>query len=99
MKTIQGPAIFLAQFMGDEAPFNTLDNITTWVASIGYKGVQIPSWDSRCIELQQAVLLLLKLNLEKNKVFILLMELMDLYLMQDFQILFFQHKLLILEKS
>jgi sugar phosphate isomerase/epimerase len=54
MKTIQGPAIFLAQFMGDEAPFNSLDSITTWVASLGYKGVQIPSWDSRCIDLQKA---------------------------------------------
>ncbi len=54
MNTIKGPAIFLAQFMGDEAPFNTLDNITTWVASLGYKGVQIPSWDSRCIDLQKA---------------------------------------------
>ena len=54
MKTIQGPAIFLAQFMGDEAPFNSLDSITTWVASLGYKGVQIPSWDSRCTDLQKA---------------------------------------------
>lgn len=54
MKTIKGPAIFLAQFMGDEAPFNSLDSITTWVASLGYKGVQIPSWDSRCIDLQKA---------------------------------------------
>jgi sugar phosphate isomerase/epimerase len=40
--------------MGDEAPFNSLDSITTWVASLGYKGVQIPSWDSRCIDLQKA---------------------------------------------
>jgi sugar phosphate isomerase/epimerase len=54
MNTIKGPAIFLAQFMGDEAPFNSLDSITTWVASLGYKGVQIPSWDSRCIDLQKA---------------------------------------------
>ena len=54
MNTIKGPAIFLAQFMGDEAPFNTLDSITTWVASLGYKGVQIPSWDARCIDLQKA---------------------------------------------
>jgi sugar phosphate isomerase/epimerase len=54
MKTIKGPAIFLAQFMGDEAPFNTLDSITTWVASLGYKGVQIPTWDPRCIDLQKA---------------------------------------------
>jgi sugar phosphate isomerase/epimerase len=40
--------------MGDEAPFNSLDGITTWAASLGYKGVQIPSWDGRCIDLQKA---------------------------------------------
>ena len=54
MQTIKGPAIFLAQFMGDQAPFNSLDGITTWAASLGYKGVQIPSWDGRCIDLQKA---------------------------------------------
>lgn len=54
MQTIKGPAIFLAQFMGDDAPFNSLDGITTWAASLGYKGVQIPSWDGRCIDLQKA---------------------------------------------
>lgn len=54
MQTIKGPAIFLAQFMGDKAPFNSLDGITTWAASLGYKGVQIPSWDGRCIDLQKA---------------------------------------------
>jgi sugar phosphate isomerase/epimerase len=54
MKTIKGPAIFLAQFMGEEAPFNNLKNICQWAASLGYKGVQIPSWDSRCIDLKKA---------------------------------------------
>ena len=54
MKTIQGPAIFLAQFMGDEEPFNSLDSICKWVADLGYKGIQIPSWDSRLIDLKQA---------------------------------------------
>ncbi|WP_018344526.1 sugar phosphate isomerase/epimerase family protein [Cytophaga aurantiaca] len=54
MKTIKGPAIFLAQFMSDFAPFNNLKNICAWAASIGYKGVQIPSWDSRCIDLKKA---------------------------------------------
>jgi sugar phosphate isomerase/epimerase len=54
MKTIKGPAIFLAQFMGDEAPFNSLENICTWAAKLGYVGVQIPTWDSRCIDLQKA---------------------------------------------
>ena len=42
MKTIQGPAIFLAQFAGDMAPFNNLQNIAHWASSLGYKGVQIP---------------------------------------------------------
>jgi sugar phosphate isomerase/epimerase len=51
---MQGPAIFLAQFMGDTAPFNSLDNIGNYMASLGYKGVQIPSWDGRCIDLQKA---------------------------------------------
>ncbi|MBX5438196.1 MAG: sugar phosphate isomerase/epimerase [Thermoflavifilum sp.] len=54
MKTIKGPAIFLAQFMGDQPPFNNLKNICQWAASLGYKGVQIPTWDSRCIDLQKA---------------------------------------------
>ena len=55
MKTIKGPAIFLAQFMGDEAPYNSLDAICQWVASLGYKGVQIPTWESRLIDLGLAV--------------------------------------------
>jgi sugar phosphate isomerase/epimerase len=54
MKTIQGPAIFLAQFMGDDAPFNTFKTICRWAASNGYVGVQIPTWDGRCIDLQKA---------------------------------------------
>ena len=54
MKTIKGPAIFLAQFMGDEAPFNSLESICQWVADLGYKGVQIPTWESRLIDLKTA---------------------------------------------
>lgn len=54
MKTIQGPAIFLAQFMGEEAPFNTLDSICRYMADLGYKGIQIPTWESRLIDLQKA---------------------------------------------
>lgn len=53
MKTIKGPAIFLAQFMGDEAPFNDMESICKWAASLGYKGVQIPTWDARCIDLEK----------------------------------------------
>lgn len=54
MKTIKGPAIFLAQFMGDEAPYNSLDSICKWVSDLGYKGIQIPTWDDRCIDLRTA---------------------------------------------
>ena len=54
MRTIKGPAIFLAQFAGDEAPFNTLDSIAGWAASLGFKGVQMPSWDGRLFDLARA---------------------------------------------
>ena len=54
MKKIKGPAIFLAQFVGDEEPFNSLDSISKWASGLGYKGVQIPSWDSRLIDLSKA---------------------------------------------
>ena len=54
MKTIKGPAIFLAQFMGDQAPFNSFASIVEWAADLGFIGVQIPTWDSRCIDLKLA---------------------------------------------
>src|SRR5256885_16697761 len=54
MRTIKGPAIFLAQFAGDAAPFNNLKSIAAWAAKLGYKGVQIPSWDARLFDLKRA---------------------------------------------
>ncbi len=54
MKTIRGPALFLAQFAGDAAPFNSWDGITRWAAECGYFGVQVPSWDARLIDLGKA---------------------------------------------
>jgi sugar phosphate isomerase/epimerase len=54
MKTIKGPAIFLAQFAGDQAPFNSLASIAKWAADLGYLGVQIPSWDGRLFDLEKA---------------------------------------------
>jgi sugar phosphate isomerase/epimerase len=51
---IKGPAIFLAQFAGDTAPFNSFPAITAWAGSLGYKGVQIPTWDGRMIDLRKA---------------------------------------------
>ena len=54
MKTIKGPALFLAQFAGDDAPFNSLPGIAGWAAGCGYAGVQVPSWDGRLIDLDKA---------------------------------------------
>jgi sugar phosphate isomerase/epimerase len=54
MKTIKGPAIFLAQFAGDADPFNNLGAIAKWAAGHGFKGVQIPSWDARLFDLARA---------------------------------------------
>jgi sugar phosphate isomerase/epimerase len=54
MKTIKGPAIFLAQFAGDAVPFNNLAAIAGWAAGHGYKGVQLPSWDARLFDLARA---------------------------------------------
>jgi sugar phosphate isomerase/epimerase len=53
MKTIKGPAIFLAQFVGDQPPFNDLISICEWAASLGYKGVQIPAWEPSLIDLKK----------------------------------------------
>jgi len=54
MITIKGPGIFLAQFMGENAPYNDLRSICQWVKSLGYQAVQIPTWDPRCIDLKKA---------------------------------------------
>ena len=54
MSQIKGPALFLAQFAQDEAPYNTLANISQWSKEIGFVGVQIPAWDSHFIDLDKA---------------------------------------------
>lgn len=51
---IKGPALFLAQFAGDDAPYNSLADITKWAAGLGYKGVQIPTFDGRLFDLEKA---------------------------------------------
>jgi sugar phosphate isomerase/epimerase len=53
MKTIKGPAIFLAQFMGENAPFDTLANLAGWAKSLGYEGIQLPT-DKRLFDLDTA---------------------------------------------
>ncbi|MEM6486144.1 MAG: sugar phosphate isomerase/epimerase [Pseudomonadota bacterium] len=51
---MKGPGLFLAQFVDNQTPFNRLDSLTKWAAELGYNGVQIPTWDSRLINLEQA---------------------------------------------
>ncbi|MGD0788596.1 MAG: sugar phosphate isomerase/epimerase [Terracidiphilus sp.] len=54
MRTIKGPGVFLAQFAGDAAPFNTLKGMAEWAAGLGFAGVQIPTWDRRLFDLKLA---------------------------------------------
>ncbi|WP_018001448.1 sugar phosphate isomerase/epimerase [Paracoccus sp. N5] len=54
MQTIKGPALFLAQFIGDAAPFDSWDGITRWAAGLGYAGVQVPVGDARILDLDRA---------------------------------------------
>ena len=54
MAEIKGPAVFLAQFLRDTPPFNTLEDICKWFADLGYTGVQIPGWDRRVIDIDLA---------------------------------------------
>ncbi len=53
MTGMKGPGIFLAQFLGDTAPFDTLDHLAEWAAGLGYAGVQIPC-DPRLIDVALA---------------------------------------------
>ncbi|MDT0651280.1 sugar phosphate isomerase/epimerase family protein [Autumnicola edwardsiae] len=54
MKTIKGPAVFLAQFIDEKEPFNSLDGLCKWASGLGYKGIQIPTWEPRLIDLKKA---------------------------------------------
>jgi sugar phosphate isomerase/epimerase len=54
MKTIQGPGIFLAQFASDTAPFDRLDTLASWAAALGFTALQIPTWNAKLFDLQQA---------------------------------------------
>ena len=51
---MEGPGLFLAQFMRDEPPFNTFGGICRWAVELGYRGVQIPAWEPRLIDLDEA---------------------------------------------
>ena len=52
--SIKGPGIFLAQFLRDDPPFDSLENIGHWAVGLGYRGVQVPTWDASVIDLDRA---------------------------------------------
>jgi len=54
MKTLKGPAVFLAQFIGDQAPFNQLDSLAQWAGALGYTGIQMPTGTPHIFDLAQA---------------------------------------------
>ena len=54
MKTVKGPGIFLAQFVDNKAPFNSLEGMCKWASDLGYNGIQIPTWESFLIDLDKA---------------------------------------------
>lgn len=54
MRTIKGPGIFLAQFIGDKPPFNDLKSICQWASDLGFVSIQMPTMDSRFIDLKLA---------------------------------------------
>lgn len=54
MRTLKGPAIFLAQFLGETPPFDTLENLACWASSLGFKGIQMPTSAPAIFDLEQA---------------------------------------------
>ncbi|WOJ98162.1 sugar phosphate isomerase/epimerase [Congregibacter brevis] len=54
MTGMKGPGIFLAQFVSDEKPFATFADIVAWAGDLGYKGIQVPTWDSNLVDLDLA---------------------------------------------
>ncbi|HMR81821.1 MAG TPA: sugar phosphate isomerase/epimerase [Niabella sp.] len=54
MTTLKGPGIFLAQFLGDKPPFNSLEAICQWARSLGFEAVQIPTSDPNIFDIRLA---------------------------------------------
>lgn len=44
----------MAQFAAKEAPFDSLPAIAGWAAGLGFRGVQIPTWDRSLFDLETA---------------------------------------------
>ncbi|TMP20821.1 AP endonuclease [Pseudoalteromonas sp. S2721] len=54
MNKIKGPAIFLAQFISDQAPFNSFRGLCEWASGLGYKAIQVPTSNPTIFDLEKA---------------------------------------------
>ena len=54
VKTLKGPGIFLSQFIGQQAPFNSLEGLAKWAAGLGYRALQIPCNHPAIFDLEHA---------------------------------------------
>ena len=54
MRTLKGPAIFLAQFMADEDPFDNIESMAKWAANLGFVGLQVPIGNPKFIDVALA---------------------------------------------
>lgn len=54
MQTLKGPAIFLAQFMADDEPFDSIDHIARWAADLGFVAIQVPIGNPAFIDVAKA---------------------------------------------
>jgi sugar phosphate isomerase/epimerase len=54
LKTLKGPAVFLAQFMDDTTPFDSIEAMAKWAADLGFVGIQVPIGNPAFIDVAQA---------------------------------------------
>lgn len=54
MNKIKGPAIFLAQFISEQAPFNNFKGLCEWASGLGYKAIQVPTSNPDIFDLEKA---------------------------------------------
>jgi len=54
VKTLKGPAIFLAQFISDTAPFDRLESMAKWASGLGFCGLQVPTGVPQVFDLAKA---------------------------------------------
>jgi sugar phosphate isomerase/epimerase len=54
MHTMNGPGVFLAQFIAAEPPFDRLETLAAWAAEKGFPAVQLPTFNARIFDVEKA---------------------------------------------